>query len=262
MAQSRPLAVVTGASSGIGVDLARCAAADGYDTLLIARRADRLHEVAASLPGQSLVMELDLSKPAPGAAVLEHLAGIGRTADVLINNAGFGQTGLIAEIDLERQADMVNVNIRAVVDLAAALLPQMLAARRGGIINVASTAAFQPGPNLAVYYASKSFVLSFSEALTEECRGTGVTISALCPGPTESEFKTLAEMDKSRLFAFARLMKSEDVARIGWTGFRKKKRVVIPGLAPQILAIAAKFSPHAILLPAVKYLQSAPKPHG
>ncbi|MEM6846751.1 MAG: SDR family oxidoreductase [Pseudomonadota bacterium] len=259
MANQRPLAVITGASSGIGADLARCAAADGYDTLLIARRTDRLAALAEELPGTAHIMALDVAQPRPGEAVLAKLAELGREADVLINNAGFGQTGLIAEIDRDIQTGMVDVNVRAVVDLAAAVLPPMLRAGGGGIINVGSTAAFQPGPTLAVYYATKAFVLSFSEALSEECRGTCVTITALCPGPVETEFKTLADMEKSRLFRFAKPMESPDVARIGWTGFKRGKRVVIPGLGPRIGAIGARFTPHALLLPAVKFLQSAPK---
>lgn len=256
METQRPLAVITGASAGIGIDLAREAAADGFDTLLIARRADRLAAVGETLPTTTNVMALDLAEPGAGAAVVRHLSDLGRRADVLVNNAGFGTTGAFAEADGAQQTKMVDLNVRAVVDLSHALLPGMLERNNGGILNVASTAAFLPGPGSAVYYATKAFVLSFSEALTQECAGTNVRVTALCPGPTKSEFAERSGMDRRRLFKMARLMSSETVARTGWRAFRNGKRVIITGNSNRLSAAGGKLMPHRLLLPVVAYLQN------
>jgi short-subunit dehydrogenase len=251
----RPLVLLTGASAGIGAALARVIAADGYDLLLVARRQERLDALAAELPVAAHTMALDLADADAGERLEAAVATLGRPVDVLVNNAGFGASGLFAETDPARLGGMVDVNIAALVDLTRRFLPGMIERRRGGILNLASTAAFQPGPRLAVYYASKAFVLSLSEALSEETRGTGVTVTALCPGPTTSEFGAIAGMDRSRLFRYGRKMTAEDVAAIGWRAFRAGRRVVIAGATNRLGAAGAKLLPHRVLLPVVNMLQ-------
>lgn len=255
MTSSRPLALVTGASAGIGEALARRIAADGFDLVLVARRAERLAALAQALPATVHVVACDLVEADAGARVADAVAALGRPLDVLVNNAGFGRAGRLAASPLGDQLAMVDLNVRAVVELTHRVLPGLLARGRGGVLNVASTAAFQPGPNVAVYYASKAFVLSFSEALAQECRGTGVTVCALCPGPTASEFSTLSGMDRSRLFRTVRRMPAEKVADVGWRGFRAGRRVVVPGVHNRLTAVAGKVLPHRLLLPIVARLQ-------
>lgn len=250
------LALLTGASAGIGEALAHRIAADGYDLVLVARRAERLEALAAALPTAAHPVPLDLTEPDAGERLAARLAGLGRPVDVLVNNAGFGGSAPFREIERERQLAMIDLNIRALVELTHRFLPAMLTARSGGVLNVASTAAFQPGPGMAVYYASKAFVLSFSEALWQECRGTGVTISALCPGPTQSEFTAVAGMERSRLFRYAQRMGPQEVAQVGWRGFKAGRRVVIPGTMNKLTAAASRITPHRVLLPVVRLLQS------
>jgi hypothetical protein len=199
---------------------------------------------------------LDLADPTAGDALDEALAALGRRPEILVNNAGFGDTSLFAGAAREKQTAMVDLNVRALVDLTHRALPHMLERGRGGILNVSSTAAFQPGPGMAVYYASKSFVLSFSEALWEEVRGRGVTVTALCPGPTRSEFGEVSGMANSRIFRLARHMSAQEVADAGWRGFLAGRRVVVTGLQNKTTAAAARFVPHRILLPVVRRLQS------
>ncbi|MBJ3777291.1 SDR family NAD(P)-dependent oxidoreductase [Acuticoccus mangrovi] len=253
---NRPLAILTGASAGIGTALARVMAADGYDLLLVARRADRLAALAAELPGTHATLPLDLTRDDAGETLARHVEALDRPVDVLVNNAGFGDAGPFAETDLAPQLGMVDLNIRALVELTHRLLPGMLQRGHGGIINIASTAAFQPGPNMAVYYASKAFVLSFSEALYEECRPSGVTVCAICPGPTDSEFGEISGLAKHRVFKTVKRMTSEAVAEIGWRGFKKRRRVVITGTTNRLVAGVAKASPHRVVLPVVKHLQT------
>jgi hypothetical protein len=257
METQKPLAVVTGASSGIGEALARRIAADGHPLVLVARRQERLDSLAAELPVETQTVALDLTEPAAGDRLEEALAALGRAPGILVNNAGFGELSAFAETERSKQVSMVDLNVRAVVDLTHRFLPGMLENGRGGVLNVSSTAAFQPGPGMAIYYASKSFVLSFSEALSEEVRGSGVKVTALCPGPTATEFGAISGMAKSRIFRAAHRvsMSAEDVADHGWRGFLSGRRVVIPGLANKTTAAGSRFVPHALLLPFVKRLQ-------
>ncbi|XWN32347.1 MAG: SDR family oxidoreductase [Devosia sp.] len=254
----RRLAVITGASAGIGEAFAHLLAPKGFDLLLVARRDDRLTALAGALPGAHTVLKADLADPAAGEAVEAAVGDLGRPLDVLINNAGFGVAGPVLEADAAALTAMVDVNVRALVDLSRRFLPAMVARGTGGIINVASTAAFQPGPNMAGYYATKAFVLSFSEALFEECKGTGVVVSALCPGPTHSEFGEVSGMNTHRLFQRAHRMSAEDVAKIGWKGFEAGRRVVITGQQNRMTATAGRLMPHRLLLPVVRYLQTEP----
>jgi len=255
MENQRPLVLVTGASSGIGEALARRIARDGHPLLLVARRKEKLDVLAADLPVETLTLALDLMDAEAGERVVAAVEESGRPLGVLVNNAGFGDTGDFAETDRRKQVGMVDLNVRALVDLTHRFLPGLLARRSGGILNLSSTAAYQPGPGMAVYYASKSFVLSFSEALSEEVRGSGVTVTALCPGPTTTEFGAVSGMDRSRIFRLARHMTAEDVAEIGWRGFLGGRRTVVTGFQNRLTAASAPFVPKRILLPVVKRLQ-------
>ncbi|WMS44772.1 SDR family oxidoreductase [Acuticoccus sp. MNP-M23] len=250
-----PIAILTGASSGIGEALAHEIAADGYRLVLVARRVDRLEALAARLAAPCEIIGADLTDPADMDRLKARLAEIGEPA-VLVNNAGLGQSGPFAEGDVDRSLTVIDLNIRALVSLTRHVLPGMLARGRGGILNVASTAAFQPGPNASIYYASKAFVLSFSEALTEECAGKGVTVTALCPGPTETEFFETAGMDNVALRKLTKAMPADQVARTGWAAFKRGKRVIIPGVQNKTTAFFSRLIPHRLLLPVVKRLQS------
>ena len=236
--------LVTGASSGIGELLAREAAKRGHRLVLTARRGDRLQALAGELGGAD-VIAADLADLQGPAAIEAMLAERGLSVDVLINNAGLGQRGQVATIPLARQLAQIDVNIRALTELTVRLLPAMVARRRGGILNVASTAAFQPGPNMAVYYATKAYVLSFSEALHEELRPHGVKVSALCPGPTYSEFAERADMQRSELFKrFAG--DAARVARDGLDGLENNRAVNVSGTMNAVMAAGTRFSPRAV----------------
>lgn len=251
----RPVALLTGASAGIGAALAPLIAADGYRVVLVARRQDRLEDLVRSLgEDKATALAVDLTDRDAATTLQAALSERDLTVDVLVNNAGFGGTGAVATTDPAELTGIVDVNVRAVVDLTRRFLPGMLARRRGGILNVASTAAFQPGPLMATYYASKAFVLSFSEAVSAEVAGSGVTVTALCPGPTRTEFQTVARMDKSALFKAMPAMSAEAVARIGWSGFKRGRRVVVAGTTNRIGAAFAPLIPHGILLPMVRRL--------
>src|ERR1700712_5125191 len=196
-------ALVTGASMGIGVDLAECFARDGYDLIVTARSQAALKEVADRLSAKykikATAIASDLGVPGAGEKLAAEITSRGLAVDALVNNAGYGIAGAFNGSDRKTQLGMIDLNDRALVELTHIYWPRMLANTRGGILNVASTASFQPGPLMAIYYASKAFVLRFSEALWEEARGTGVHVSCLCPGPTVSEFRARAGTDKTRL---------------------------------------------------------------
>src|SRR5262245_55187194 len=210
--------LVTGASVGIGRELARVFAADGCRLILVARKRHALHGLADELrrahKAQSEVLTADLAQPSAPTRIFEHLQANGTRVDVLINNAGFGAHGQFADLPLERQLEMVQVNIGSLTHLTRLMLPGMLERHHGGVLNVASTAGFQPGPRMAVYYATKAFVLSLSEAIAEEVAGSGVTVTALCPGPTATNFAEAAGARFSRLFV-RNAMSAEAVARSG-----------------------------------------------
>lgn len=252
--------LVTGASSGIGRELARCFAADRCRLILLARKRHVLQALADELreahKTQSEVFQVNLSQPETPARLFEHLQVNGTKVDVLVNNAGFGAQGAFAELPLERQLEMVQVNVTAVTHLTRLLLPGMIERHHGGVLNVASTAAFQPGPGMAVYYATKAFVLSFSEAVAEELAGTGVTVTALCPGPTDTDFARAANAKFSHSFMKA-AMSSEAVARIGHDAFRKGQVVAIAGRRNQLLALAVRVAPRSIVRKIAKRLNRA-----
>jgi len=235
-------ALITGASSGIGRELARVFAENGFGLVLVARTESRLNQLAEELRAtnkvDAMVLPQDLGKPGAAAEIFRRLAGT--PISVLVNNAGFGSYGPFAESSLEVQTQMIEVNIMALVQLTHLFLQPMLAQRSGRIMNVASTAAFQPGPTMSAYYASKSFVYSFSYALADELFGTGITMTALCPGMTPTEFQERAHV---HLGGFWPMTSARSVAESGYKGLMKGKRVVIPGVMNRIAAFLAKRSP-------------------
>ncbi len=245
----RPHALITGASVGIGRELARVFARNGFDLLLVARRGDALEAVARRLEGEHGIavatLALDLALPDAPQRLFDHCRNEGLTIDVLVNNAGIGLGGEFGESDIARQMNMIHVNVAALTHITGLFLPQMMQRRSGRILNVASTAAFQPGPLMAVYYATKAYVLSFSEAIAEELRNTGVTVTALCPGPTKTEFAATAGMQTSRLFA-AGAASAADVAEFGYEATMKGKRVAIPGMMNKLVSQAGRLSPRIV----------------
>jgi uncharacterized protein len=254
MAGSRPLALVTGASSGIGADLARELARNGHDLVLTARRVEPMRALAdelKTLGAASTVISADLSKPGAAAALASDLQSRGLVIDVLINNAGLGAGGDFHASDPVRVSEMLEVNVVALTELTRALLPGMVERKRGRVMFVASTAGFQPGPSMALYCASKAFVLSLGEAIAYELRGTGVTLTVLCPGATRTEFTDVAKTGTSVLFdsPMASVMSPAEVARQGYKALAAGKRVHICGFINKMVAASGRFSPHVISLP-------------
>jgi uncharacterized protein len=246
----RDTALITGASGGIGEELANLCAAHGYDLVLVARSEDRLRKLAGDLTGKhgirAVVLPADLADPAAPHRLCEELTGQGIEVDVLINNAGFGMRGPFAEMDVPAITGMLQVNIAALTLLTRLLLPPMIRMGRGRVLNVASTAAFVPGPFMAEYYASKAYVLSLTEALANELQGTGVTATALCPGPTSTGFAERAGAAHANLFQ-GRVMAVERVAREGYEGMLRGQTVVIPGTRNRWLAQLSGVAPRSML---------------
>ena len=274
-------ALVTGASTGIGRALAHQFASHGYDLVLVARNEEALNLVGRGLsasprgPDPSAdsgssraesrddkvratsahVIPLDLAQPRSGAALVERLSAAGLEIDVVVNNAGFGLQGEFAELPTDRQTEMIQLNVTTLTELTRLLLPRMLARQRGGVLNVASTAAFQPGPLMSVYYATKAYVLSFTEGIAEEVAERGIKVSCLCPGPTESEFAERSGMGRTNVFKGS-VMSSEQVAREGFDGWNAGKVVIVPGFMNRRGTIAVRFAPRALVRRAVKRLNS------
>jgi short-subunit dehydrogenase len=252
----RPLAIVTGASAGIGRELARILAREGHDLVLVARREAQLTELAEELKTRydaaSTIAAVDLAAPDAAEEVMAVLAG--RAVDVLVNNAGFGGVGAFSTRSRDDDMRMVAVNVVALTDLTKLVVPRMVQRRRGRVLNVASTAAFQPGPFMAVYYATKAFVLSLSQALAEELSGTGVTVTCLCPGPTESEFHAIAGTDAQPLTATPLTMSARSVAEAGYRAMMRGKLVEIPGLHNKVGAQSIRLAPRRVVLKIVRRL--------
>ncbi len=232
-------ALITGASVGIGLELAKQFARGGFDLVLVARREDKLRELAALLEKHVAVTVLpaDLSENGAARRIFERLEG--RAIDVLANNAGFGDYGPFSESDEAKMLEMLQINVVALTHLTRLFLPMMLERKRGKILNVASTAAFLPGPLMSVYYASKAYVLSFSEALAHELKGSGVCVTALCPGPTTSDFQARAAMEGSKVMESA-MMDAKTVAVRGYRALMRGQTVCVPGLLNQILVLAPR----------------------
>jgi len=245
-------ALVTGASSGIGLELAKLFAGNGNHVVLVARNREALEALASDLQNRhgitATVLPADLAVPSAPPEIYRELRDRGIRIDYLVNNAGFGTQNAFAETDSAVTMEMIQVNIAALTHLTALFLNDMLAQKSGRILNVASTAAFQPGPWMAVYYATKAYVLSFSEALDAELKSTGVTVTTLCPGPTPTGFQGRAGSGETRLMKskFVRVMSAEAVARAGYESLLRGERVVIPGFGNRVLAIGARIGPRSI----------------
>jgi hypothetical protein len=253
---TRPLALVTGASSGIGADLARELAKDGHDLVLTARTVPAMEALADELEAHgatSIVIAADLARPGAAAELASSLYSRGLQIDVLVGNAGLGGVGRFDQMDPQRIGDMLMINVVALTELTRLVVPGMVARRRGRVLLVASTASFQPGPRMAVYFATKSFVLSLGEALTYELRGTGVTVTTVCPGATATNFFRAAGANE---IALQPAMSASEVARIGYRGLKAGRRVVITGMLNRILALGGRYGPHWITLPATAALMS------
>jgi short-subunit dehydrogenase len=240
-----PVALITGASAGLGVEFARQLSKRGHGLVLAARRKDRLDALAAEL-GNARAVAIDLGERGSAATLMADIAAAGETVELLVNNAGFGLRGRVAELDAARQRAMIDLNIGALTDLCRLAASAMIERRSGGILNVASTAAFQPGPNMAVYFASKAYVLSFTEALHEELKPHGVKVSALCPGPTRTEFGDVAGFPANG--AFDRLsMDAERVVELGLKALDKNRAVAVTGAMNKIGAASTRFVPRPIV---------------
>jgi hypothetical protein len=240
-------ALITGASTGIGRDYAYLCAQEGYDVVLVARAEGKLQALASDIREktgrQAYVFARDLSKPMAATELFNDVVCTKIAVDVLINNAGFGLVGKFWELDANEQMEMVQLNMNALTMLSRHFLPSMVAQKRGMILNVASTAAFQPGPLMAVYFATKAYVVSFSEALHNEAKDFGVHVTCLCPGPTATEFDKRAKMTNSNLFKAGNVMDARSVAQIGWKAMKAGKPLVIAGAKNAFMAFMTRFVP-------------------
>jgi len=244
-------ALITGASAGIGRELAKLFARDHYNLILVARDGSRLAQFADELQRQFGVsarsLPLDLTAASAPQVIFDQLARESISVDVLVNNAGYGKLGAFAEVQLEESLGQIQLNITALTHLTKLLLGPMLARKSGKILNVASTAGFQPGPLMAVYYATKAYVISFSEAVANELKGTGVTVTCLCPGVTDTEFQKRAGTEQTRLFRQMRPMDAKTVAWDGYRGVMKGKPLVISGFRNWLLAESLRVSPRKLV---------------
>jgi short-subunit dehydrogenase len=250
----KKVALITGASAGLGVEFAKALSERGHRLVLVARRKERLDQLAKEL-GKARAVALDLSKAGAADKLIADLQAHGEVVDVLVNNAGFGLIGKFAELDAKRERQMIDLNVGTLTDLCRAVAPQMIKRKSGAILNVASTAAFQPGPKMAVYFATKAFVLSLSEALHEELKPHGVKVSCLCPGPTRTEFGDVAGFGGNGLFDRV-AMESPAVVRAGLEGLDKNKAVVVPGWMNKLTANSGRFAPRSVvrkIAGAIKY---------
>jgi uncharacterized protein len=239
-----PVALITGASAGLGVEFARQLSKQGYSLVLAARRKNRLEALAKQL-GDARSVEIDLTERDSAQRLVADCDTAGQQIDLLVNNAGFGLGGRFAELDSQRQREMIDLNCGALTDLCRFLAPRMMEGKSGAILNVASTAAFQPGPGMAVYFATKAYVLSLTEALHEELKPHGVKVSALCPGPTATEFGEVAGFTTGKFDKLS--MDAETVVRLGLKGLEKNRAVVITGAVNKIGAHSTRFVPRAIV---------------
>ncbi len=262
---SRRTALVTGASGGIGLELARLLAADRIDLVITARSADKLEALASELRQRHAVdvqvIPSDLAKPGAATRIAAELNRREIHTDVLVNNAGFAQYGPFAESDLEQLMSMLQVNMAALTELTRQLLFPMVERRWGRVLNVASTAAFLPGPLMAAYYATKAYVLSLSIALNEEVRGTGVSVTALCPGSTESGFQARAAMEESQLVAGRKLSSASEVAQVGFAAMKAGTPIAVEGRRNRVVAFATRLGPRPLTARvAMRAQRSRPRP--
>ncbi len=251
-------ALITGASSGIGLELARILAARKHDLVLAARSEAKLRLLASEAERHGVrtrVITADLSVAGAAASLVERATADGWPIDILVNNAGYGLYGKFVETRLDVELAMIQLNIVALTELTKRLLPAMVSRRSGRILNVASTAAFFPGPLMAVYYATKAYVLSFSEAIGDELAGTGVTVTALCPGPTESGFQAAAQLEESKLVAGKRLPSAREVAQAGYDAMIAGKPIEVVGISNKLTVQLPRFFPRAVMRRVVRGAQ-------
>lgn len=254
----QPAVVVTGASSGLGAEFARLAVAEGSKTVLIARSIDDLERLAAEIdPSRqfTVALAIDLAAPDAGEAVARELSARGLYCHTLINNAGFGLFGDAVELDRGQQLGIIAVNIRAATDLMLRFLPEMIERKAGRILNSGSVAGFAPGPGMAVYFASKAYMVSLSQALMGEARGTGVTLTCLCPGPLRTPFLTRAGAQQVRLFKLLRKLPADEVARSGWEAMKAGRALCVPGIGTKIAIAVPRFLPRGFVLALIARLQ-------
>src|SRR2546422_10229090 len=252
-------ALVTGASGGIGYELAKLFAHDHHNLILVARSGSKLAQFADELQRQFGVsvkaIPLDLAAPPAPQFLFDQLQREDVAVDILVNNAAYGKFGEFADIPLEETLGQIQLNVTALTCLTKLFLAPVIERHAGKIMNVASTAGFQPGPLMAVYYATKAYVISFSEALAEELRGSGVSVTVLCPGPTRTEFQAVAGMQAARLFRLPGVMDAGDVARAGYRGLMRGKRMVVPGLMNRALPFVVRISPRGVVARVSRFLQ-------
>lgn len=250
--------LITGATSGIGYELSKIFALAGFRLILVGRNPTKLKEVENEFSNKTScqIIIADLSEENAAEKIFSETEKLGLDVDILVNNAGFGLYGEFTKTDLEKETDMIRVNIIALTKLCKIYLPKMIKKRSGKILNLSSTAAFQPGPLMAVYYATKAYVLHFSEGISEELIGSGVSVTALCPGPTESGFQKEARMDKSmEVLSRENVMDTKTVAQIGYNALMKKRVVQIAGLKNTITANSVRLIPRSIVRKIVKRIQ-------
>ncbi|PLX26129.1 short-chain dehydrogenase [Candidatus Parcubacteria bacterium] len=249
--------LITGASSGIGYELCKRFAQNNHNIVLVARNKEKLDTIAKELSSthdiQTHVFTHDLTDDDAPQKLYAEIKENNITIDILVNNAGFGLYGKFTETNLAKELDMIKINISALTELTKLFLPDMISKKSGKVLNIASTAAFQPGPGMAVYYASKAFVLHFSEALGEELKNTGVSVTTLCPGPTRTGFEKAAEL---RFPKTMKVMNADEVAYVGYRGLIKNKRVVIPGFRNKLLAFANRLAPRNVATKITGWIQN------
>ncbi|MDD8018188.1 MAG: SDR family oxidoreductase [Bacteroidota bacterium] len=251
-------ALITGASGGIGYELAKLFAKDGCNLVLVARNADKLQTIASNLQTEYAVtahiVPLNLSLPNSPDELFQFTQRHNIAVDYLVNNAGFGLVGKFVESDLSTELEMIQLNVTALTHLTKLFAKEMVKRKFGKIMNIASTAAFQAGPLMAVYYASKAYVLSFSEAIANELKGTGVSVTVVCPGPTVTEFGKRAKVENTKLFAFG-AMSAQKVAKIGYRALMSGKTIVVTGVKNKMFAQSVRLAPRKITASIARYLQ-------
>jgi uncharacterized protein len=250
----KKVALITGASAGLGVEFARQLSERGHRLVLAARRIERLEQLAKEL-GNARAVAIDLSKANAAAKLIADLDAAKEQVEILVNNAGFGLIGRFSALDSKRLRQMIDLNVGALTDLCRATAPGMIRRKRGAILNVASTAAFQPGPKMAVYFATKAYVLSFTEALHEELKPHRIHVSCLCPGPTRTEFGEIAGFGGNSMFDRV-AMEAPEVVAAGLAGLDKNQAVVVPGWMNKVTAASTRFAPRVVvrkIAGAIKY---------
>ena len=256
--QGRPAIVVVGASGGIGRAIAKVVARERRTLVLVARSPEGLGAAAAEVRdagGEAFTLELDVLSVGASARLEDFLSTNGLICDVLVNSAGYGLRGAATALPIDAQLGIIDLNIRALGELTLRFLPGMVQRGKGGVINLSSVAGFVPGPYMALYYASKGFVRSFSEALHQELRRTGVTVTCVAPGPVSTDFLERSNAYQTPLFAILPKLDPEDLAERAWRGFKSGRRLVVPGVSAKLVALAVTLLPSAVMLPLIGRLQ-------